>query len=228
MAVTDSNSPTGLLQQGRSADTLRGGVAWFVRRCAEIGLALGVLIIAAPAMLATAVIIRLGTPGPVLFRQQRIGLNGEVFWFWKFRTMYVDARTRFPEWYAYRYTPGELAELRFKVERDPRLTPQGRWLRATSLDELPNFINLLRGDIALVGPRPEIPEMRPYYQGDDLLKFSVRPGITGLAQVAGRGHLKFRETVDLDLKYVRTRSLRLDAWIVGRTAVHVVRGVGAF
>ena len=220
-------------RQGHSLDAasaggLRGRRDPLTLRLFEITVAALVLLATLPLMLVVAAVIRLGTPGPALFRQRRVGRNGEIFEFWKFRTMYVDARERFPELYAYRYGPGQLDHTRFKQEEDPRLTPQGRWLRKTSIDELPNFVNVLRGEVALVGPRPEIPEMLPYYQGEDLLKFSVRPGITGMAQVAGRGLLTFRETVDLDIRYVREQSRRLDVWIVGRTIRHVVRGVGAF
>jgi lipopolysaccharide/colanic/teichoic acid biosynthesis glycosyltransferase len=101
-------------------------------------------------------------------------------------------------------------------------------LRRTTIDELPNFWNVLTSDMALVGPRPEILEMLPYYKGDDLLKFKVKPGITGLAQTYGRGNLTFRETVDLDVKYVRERSFLLDISILLRTVLMVVAGRGAF
>lgn len=225
-----------LSEAGRQSRPLDAATAGGIRvgrdplalRLFEIAVASLVLLATLPLMLVVAALIRVGTPGPALFRQRRVGRNGEIFEFWKFRTMYVDARERFPELYSYRYVPGQLDHTRFKQEDDPRLTPQGRWLRKTSIDELPNFVNVLRGDVALVGPRPEIPEMLPYYQGEDLLKFAVRPGVTGMAQVAGRGLLTFRETVDLDIQYVREQSRRLDLWIVGRTIRHVVRGVGAF
>jgi lipopolysaccharide/colanic/teichoic acid biosynthesis glycosyltransferase len=101
-------------------------------------------------------------------------------------------------------------------------------LRRTTIDELPNFWNVLTGDMALVGPLPEILEMLPYYKGNDLLKFKVKPGITGLAQAYGRGNLTFRETVDLDVKYVRERSFLLDISILLRTVLMVVAGRGAF
>ena len=107
--------------------------------------------------------------------------------------------------------------LRFKVERDPRITRVGQWLRKSTLDELPNFWNLLKGDIALVGPRPEIPEMLKYYAPEQLPKFSVRPGITGLAQTHGRGNLAFQQTIAWDLEYVRRKSLWLDIRIILRT-----------
>jgi lipopolysaccharide/colanic/teichoic acid biosynthesis glycosyltransferase len=114
-----------------------------------------------------------------------MGINRKPFRFVKFRTLYADARQRFPKLYSYQYTAEELEQLKFKVEDDPRVTPQGRWMRRSTLDELPNFWNVLTGDMALVGPRPEIPEMLRYYHGDMLLKFTVRPGITGMAQISG-------------------------------------------
>ena len=111
---------------------------------------------------------------------------------------------------------------------DPRVTPQGEWLRKSTLDELPNFWNVLRGDMALVGPRPEIPEMLPYYEGEMQLKFRVRPGITGLAQISGRGRLGFYETVKYDVEYVKNRSFRLDLKILLITIYKIVARDGAF
>jgi lipopolysaccharide/colanic/teichoic acid biosynthesis glycosyltransferase len=197
-------------------------------RSIEIAVALLALTLTLPIQFAVGLIIRRGTPGPVLFRQQRLGLNAEKFTFVKFRTLYADARARFPELYEYKYSKKEMDTLRFKVERDPRVTPQGEWLRKTSLDELPNFWNVLTGEMALVGPRPEIPEMLPYYAGESLKKFSVRPGITGLAQTSGRGHLSFKDTVALDLEYVENRSFWLDMKILFNTLVMVVLHKGAY
>ena len=126
------------------------------------------------------------------------------------------------------YSHDEILRLQFKVEEDPRVTPAGRWLRRSTLDELPNFWNLLTGDIAIVGPRPEIPEMLKHYTPDQLLKFSVRPGITGLAQTHGRGNLAFQETIKWDLEYVRHKSLWLDIKVIFRTARMLVTLDGAF
>jgi lipopolysaccharide/colanic/teichoic acid biosynthesis glycosyltransferase len=187
-----------------------------------------VLVIASPVILLIAIIIRLDSPGPALFFQKRVGKNGKTFTFLKFRTLYVDARQRFPELYRYQYTPDELVDLRFKVDEDPRVTRQGNWLRRTSLDELPNFWNVLKGDMALVGPRPEIPEMLPYYTGDMLQKFSVRPGVTGPAQVSGRGRLTFFDTVEFDLEYVRRQSFAYDMRILLTTVRMVLAQDGAF
>jgi lipopolysaccharide/colanic/teichoic acid biosynthesis glycosyltransferase len=197
-------------------------------RLFEIAFSAAALILFAPIMLLEAIIIRLGTPGRALFFQTRLGAGYEPFRFAKFRTLYADARKRFPELYAYRYTEEEIANIKFKIYPDPRVTPQGRWLRQTSLDELPNFWNVLKGDMALVGPRPEIPEMLPYYRGWMLEKFNVRPGITGLAQVSGRGRLSFYDTVRLDVEYARTRSAWLDLKVVLKTVVLILIKDGAF
>ena len=186
------------------------------------------LLLTLPIMAVIAFCIRWDSPGPALFRQERVGKGGEVFSFIKFRTMYIDAKKRWPGLYAYSYTPQQLDALKFKVVSDPRVTPVGRWLRQTSLDELPNFWNVLTGDIALVGPRPEIPEMLKYYKGEQFLKFSVRPGVTGLAQVSGRGRLSFQDTIKLDLDYVKNRSFAHDCKLIMKTIKMVLTGDGAF
>ncbi len=201
---------------------------YVVTRAFEIVVASIVLVVSLPVMLWVGFIIKRGTPGPALFLQKRVGRDRKLFRFVKFRTMYVDARERFPELYAYSYDEDGLARLRFKVEDDPRVTPQGRWLRQSTLDEIPNFWNVLTGDMALVGPRPEIPEMLRYYHGEMNRKFEVRPGVTGLAQVSGRGRLGFHETVDLDVDYVKRQSLLLDIKILLRTVKIVLVGDGAF
>jgi lipopolysaccharide/colanic/teichoic acid biosynthesis glycosyltransferase len=198
------------------------------QRACERVIAAAALVVTSPIMLALAIVVRRGTPGPVFFVQKRIGLNGKPFAFVKFRTLYADAHQRFPALYDYRYTEEELEHLKFKVTNDPRVTPQGRWMRSSTLDELPNFWNVLRGDMALVGPRPEIPEMLPYYHGDMLLKYAVRPGITGLAQISGRGRLGFYETVALDVRYVKTRSWLLDVKVLLLTAFKIITRDGAF
>ncbi len=179
-------------------------------------------------MLCIGIAIRVDSPGPALFRQMRVGRRGRLFKFVKFRTMHADARERFPELYEYDYTPEEIETLVFKSRGDPRITRIGEWLRRTTLDELPNFWNVLTGDMALVGPRPEIPEMLPYYRQEHLKKFSVPPGITGLAQISGRGRLRFLETAELDAQYVDTRSLLMDSRILLRTASLILRRDGAF
>ena len=199
---------------------------WY--RAFERLVAVVALVVFALPLLIIGLIVRLGTPGPALFFQQRVGLDAENFTFIKFRTMFVDARERFPELYSYRYTDEEARAHFFKVDGDPRLTPQGIWLRKSTLDEIPNFLAVLTGHMSLVGPRPEIPEMLPYYKGKMLRKFSVRPGITGLAQTCGRGHLNFEDTVAYDLEYVENRSVWLNIKVLCRTLKIVLTSHGAF
>lgn len=219
-----------------------------LRRTIDLGVSSAVLLLSAPLMLLIAVIIRLDSPGPALFRQTRMTktrrraknlsavlddqrrqhMAGRPFTFVKFRTMYVDAKQRFPELYAYNYSDDELDTFKFKVLNDPRVTRVGSWLRRTSLDELPNFWNVLKGDMTLVGPRPEIPEMSDYYSGEQLTKFNVKAGVTGPAQVEGRGDLSFKDTVNYDVEYVHKRSLWQDIAILAKTIKAVIIGKGAF
>lgn len=214
-ALGSSSQSTSATMIGETPSTVTENPLWF--RCCEKILALFALIILSPIMLIEAVIIKLGSPGPVLFAHNRMTRNMKVFRFVKFRTLYADAKQRFPEYYAYQYTPEQLLGLKYKTEDDPRVTPQGRWFRRISIDEFPNFWHVLTGDMALVGPRPEIPEMLPYYNQEMRKKFTVRPGITGLAQVSGRSRLTFHDTVKYDLEYVSNKSIMLDLKIVLRT-----------
>ncbi len=199
-----------------------------LQRAVEIAVASIALVVTWPVMLLIAAIVRLDSPGPPLFVQLRVGRNGRLFRFWKFRTLYVDARSRFPELYSYTYTEEEIQRLRFKREQDPRVTCVGRWLRKSTLDELPNFWNVLKGNVALVGPRPEIPEMVPNYAPEQLIKFTVRPGITGLAQTNGRGNLAFQQTIAYDIEYVKHKSLWLDVKLIAKTIMLLARFDGAF
>lgn len=211
-----------------SIPVLAGADPSLAHRLFEIVFAAIALLLTAPLMLLIALIIRLDGPGPVLFFQKRLGKNGKPFTFVKFRTLYADARQRFPELYAYQYSHDELSDLKFKIDNDPRVTRCGVWLRKSSLDELPNFWNVLTGDMALVGPRPEIPEMLRYYHGEMLMKFCVRPGVTGPAQISGRGRLKFYDTVQFDLEYVRQHSFRYDLKVLLKTLQKVLMHDGAF
>jgi lipopolysaccharide/colanic/teichoic acid biosynthesis glycosyltransferase len=197
-------------------------------RLMEILVAVMALIATFPVMVLVAMIVRMDSPGAVLFRQIRVGRNGRLFVFYKFRTFWADARKLYPGLYAYRYSAQEIEQLQFKREDDPRVTPAGYWLRKSTLDELPNLWNLLKGDVALVGPRPEIPEMLPYYRPEQMIKFSVKPGITGLAQTMGRGRLRFNQTNDYDVQYVKSKSFALDCRIICRTIRLMVTRDGAF
>lgn len=194
----------------------------------DFTLALVVFVFTFPVMAVIALIIKLDSDGPFLFTQVRLGKNRKRFVFYKFRTMYLDARLRFPHLYRYTLSPDEVSNFRFKTINDPRLTKFGGYLRKTSLDELPNLINVLKGEMSLIGPRPEIPEMIRNYTKEELIKFSVKPGITGMAQVKGRGLLKFKETIKYDCDYVHHPSLLTDVEIAIRTIYVVIRGLGAF
>jgi lipopolysaccharide/colanic/teichoic acid biosynthesis glycosyltransferase len=143
--------------------------------------------------------------------------------------MYVDARKRFPELYDVKFASTEafLASY-YKGENDPRVTPLGRFLRRTTLDELPNLFLVLSGKMRLVGPRPEGPWLVPYYTPEQMLKFAVKPGVTGLPQCSGRGQLPIGEQIGLDLDYVRRRSVWLDIRILVQTLLSVLRRKGAF
>ena len=222
----------------------------FVRRVIDIGIALPTLLLTMPIMLIVGLLIRLDSPGPALFRQVRMtkcrrdvkkedllsqdgkerrnaAMAGRPFLFIKFRTMYVDARERFPHLYEYDYSEEEIAKMTFKMNKDPRVTRIGHFLRKSSLDELPNFWNVLVGDMTLSGPRPEIPEMSPYYQEEQLKKFKVPAGVTGPAQIGGRGDLSFQDTVNLDAAYAVNRSLKGDIKIVWKTILAVIKCRGA-
>ncbi len=185
------------------------------------------LLLSLPVLLVLAVVIRLDSPGPALFRHHRVTLGGRLFVFYKFRTMWVDARDRFPELYDYHRTAGD-GDVYYKLEDDPRNTRVGRWLRRTTLDELPNLINVLKGDMSLVGPRPELPQLLSHYRPEDLALFFTKAGVTGLAQVAGRSLLTVRERIRLDLRYVAQQTLLLDVRILLRTVAVVLVGRGAF
>jgi lipopolysaccharide/colanic/teichoic acid biosynthesis glycosyltransferase len=186
------------------------------------------LLLFSPLNLLIAFFIRIDSPGKVIFSQTRIGKDGKLFTFYKFRTMLKDADKKFPELYSYEYSENEMASMKFKITDDPRVTKFGRYLRKTSLDELPNLINVVKGEMYLVGPRPEIPEMIKYYKPWQLEKFSVKPGITGLAQVNGRGLLTFQQTIDYDLKYIKEKSIWLDSVIFWKTLNVVLKSFGAF
>ena len=177
-----------------------------------------------PALLVLSVAIRTDSPGPVLFRQVRVGRNGRPFVMFKFRTMCVDAERRLTELHRQNEHDGVL----FKIRDDPRVTRVGRWLRRLSLDELPQLLNVVRGEMSLVGPRPPLPVEVDAYPEDMRRRLVVRPGMTGLWQVSGRSDLPWEEAVRLDLRYVENWSLSLDLVILLRTLTAVARASGAY
>lgn len=227
-------------------------------RSFEFVLSLLALLLSLPLLALQVLIIKLDSPGPALFFQTRYGrskimrgadLAGRtdlmpasghfeaerLYWvpttfrFVKFRTMHVDAKQRFPSLYTYEFDSHDAFRAGFyKLDDDPRVTRAGRWLRRLTVDELPNLWSVLTGKIGLVGPRPENPVYLPYYSAEEMKKFTVRPGITGLAVVNGRGTLCIGGQIDWDLAYVRQRSIGLDLKTLLLTAWLVVVRKGAF
>ncbi|MFE9565528.1 sugar transferase [Streptomyces sp. NPDC006487] len=187
------------------------------------GAAIG-LVLLSPAFLAMVLAIRFGSRGPAFYRQRRIGRDGVPFVMWKFRTMVVDADARKAELSGANENDG----LMFKMRRDPRVTRVGRLLRRTSMDELPQLINVVAGNMSLVGPRPPLPEEVAEYDEVELRRLAVRPGMTGLWQISGRSDLSWDETIQLDLQYVDNWSFTSDVDVMGRTLRAVVDGRGAY
>ena len=201
-----------------------GGVRLVLKSLFDRCAAAVVLILLAPALAALGMAIWLSDHGPALFTQVRVGKDGRVFRTYKFRTMVVDAEQRRAQLFASNDTDGVL----FKLRRDPRVTAIGAHLRRWSIDELPQLINVLLGDMSLVGPRPALPDEAARYADHVRRRLVVKPGLTGLWQVNGRSDLSWDESVRLDLRYVENWSLVLDLQIMGKTISALVRGAGAY
>jgi lipopolysaccharide/colanic/teichoic acid biosynthesis glycosyltransferase len=227
--------------------------AFLLKRTVDIVGSIAALLLFSPFFLIIPVLIRFSSPGPVMFRQERVGLYGKLFTFLKFRTMYTGNDPRVHEDYVRALIAGRAGNCEgdadlcdnkgngsngngadgkkplYKIQNDKRITPIGQILRKTSLDELPQFINVLRGEMSLVGPRPPIPyEVRNYDIWHRTRIVEVKPGITGLWQVTGRSSTTFDEMVRLDIKYAREWSIWLDLKILARTPWAVLRGKGAY
>jgi exopolysaccharide biosynthesis polyprenyl glycosylphosphotransferase len=201
-----------------------GGARRLLKNVFDVTLALLLLVVTAPLLLAIAIGVKRDAPGPVLFRQTRVGKNGETFAIVKFRTMYVDAEHRLEAIRADNDQSGVL----FKIRQDPRITDLGRALRRWSLDELPQLFNVIAGHMSLVGPRPPLPAEVARYPQDMRRRLVVKPGMTGLWQVSGRADLSWDESIRLDLQYVENWSLTTDLVILMRTVTVVLRGSGAY
>lgn len=201
-----------------------GGGRLFFKKALDRTLALGMTALAAPVLLMVALAIRVTSPGPVLFRQTRIGVDGRPFSMLKFRSMVVDAESRLIDLTDANENDGP----RFKLRRDPRVTRVGAVLRRYSLDELPQLWNVVRGEMSLVGPRPPLPSEVDGYDADAFRRLRVRPGMTGLWQVSGRSDLSWEESLRLDLRYVDNWSLALDLQILWRTWRAVLGRSGAY
>lgn len=195
-----------------------------LKRTIDLAVATIALVVLAPLLACVAIAIRLDTPGPAIFRQRRAGRNGAPFRMLKFRTMVRDAEGLLPEVLAL----DELEEPVFKLQDDPRITRVGRLLRRYSVDELPQLVNVIRGDMSLVGPRPEEVWLAERYGEAEAFRLSMRPGITGPMQVHGRGELSFQERMAVEREYVENYSLRKDLKIMLKTVPAVVNGLGAY
>jgi exopolysaccharide biosynthesis polyprenyl glycosylphosphotransferase len=199
-------------------------VALIVKRVVDVAFALCLLIFTAPLMGLIVLVIKLDSPGPVLFRQARVGKAGRPFTLYKFRSMAVGAEEQKELLRNLNEADGPL----FKIKADPRVTRLGRFLRRLSLDELPQFYNVLRGDMSIIGPRPALAEEVAQYQPWHMRRLEIAPGITGLWQVSGRSELPFDEMALLDIYYVEQWSPALDLKILLRTIPTVLFGDGAY
>jgi len=190
----------------------------------DVTLACLALVVLGPLILVAALAVATTTRGGAFYRQTRVGVDGRPFTMWKLRTMYEDADARREELLSSRIGDGVM----FKMARDPRITPVGRLLRRYSIDELPQLVNIVRGDMALVGPRPPLLEEVEAYEDQVQRRLHVRPGLTGLWQVSGRSNLGWLESVQLDLRYVDNWSVAMDMLILWKTVRAVVSGNGAY
>lgn len=194
------------------------------KRGLDFSLALVLLTLMLPLLAVTALLVRLTSPGPVLFAQERVGLGKRKFRLYKFRTMVDGAEAQLDELEHLNEVSGPV----FKIKNDPRITPLGRWLRKTSIDELPQLINVVLGDMSLVGPRPlPVRDYEGFDQDRHRRRFSVRPGITCLWQVKGRNAIPFEEWMALDMEYIDRWSFWMDLKILAQTVPAVLRGGGA-
>jgi len=194
------------------------------KRCLDLMVTSIALVVSAPLMLGIALLVRVSSPGPVLFRQRRVGAQEREFIIFKFRTMVVNADAQ-RDGLASR---NEADGLLFKMRRDPRVTKVGRLLRRTSLDELPQLINVLRGDMSLVGPRPALPDEATRYAESQRARLRVKPGVTGLWQVNGRHDLAFEDYLRYDLFYVENWSLTMDLYILAKTIPALLTARGSY
>ena len=206
------------------------------KRLMDLTVTVLALIVLAPVFLAIALCVKLSSDGPVLYKQTRIGRGGRPFTFYKFRTMYQNADPDVHRRYVQslirqqasdNLAPSGAGTPMYKLQKDPRITPLGGFLRRTSLDELPQLLNVVRGDMSLVGPRPPLPYEVEAYQEWHMARLSALPGITGLWQVHGRSRVTFDDMVRMDIDYITHRSLWLDMKLLVLTIPAVLAGTGA-
>lgn len=196
----------------------------FITRLVDVVISILILVVGLPLWLCIALAIRLNSPGEIIYWQTRIGLNGQPFKVYKFRTMYKNADQALTNLLAFNEVKGPL----FKIRDDPRITPVGRFLRRTSFDEIPQLINIIKGEMSLVGPRPPLPQEVAQYEEWQKARLAMKPGLTGLWQVRGRSDISFDEGVLMDLYYIENWSLRLYFQILLRTIPAVILRRGAY
>lgn len=197
-----------------------------IKRCADIIGALAGIVLSSPIMLVTAIAIKIDSPGPILFRQTRVGQNGRLFKIYKFRSMYKDAEARKAQLMEKNEIQGGVM---FKMKDDPRITRVGKFIRKTSIDELPQFFNVLMGTMSLVGTRPPTVDEVEKYERKQWRRISIKPGITGMWQVNGRSEVtSFDEIVQMDIEYIDTWDLLLDFKIILKTVAVLVKHEGAY
>ncbi|MEM8725315.1 MAG: sugar transferase [Pseudomonadota bacterium] len=199
-----------------------------VKRTIDLSISIAALILLAPLMLLIAILIKIFDPGPIFYSQQRIGLNGRAFKCLKFRSMAHDADERLADLLENDAAARKLWQERQKLINDPRITPFGRFLRVSSLDELPQFINVLRGEMSVVGPRPIVHDEGLRY-GRYLADYCrVKPGLTGMWQVSGRNDTTYQRRIALDVFYSRNWSFALDLWVMLRTPIAILSREGVY
>jgi len=193
------------------------------KRAMDVAVSVALLALFAPIMLISALLVKLTSKGPVLFRQVRVGRGGRLFWCYKFRSMFTDAEERKLELLHLNEMSGPV----FKIKDDPRITPIGRFIRKFSIDEMPQLFNILKGDMTLVGPRPPLPSEVSQYSQYQRGRLAVVPGLTCIWQVSGRNQISFERWVELDLLYIETMSFWTDVKILAQTIPAVLRADGA-
>lgn len=196
----------------------------FLKRLIDIGFSSCALLFLAPFFILLCFFIKFDSPGPVIFSQIRVGKNGQKFRIYKFRTMFQNAeKMKF-----FLQDKNEMDGVIFKIKDDPRVTFIGRFLRKSSIDELPQLWNVLKGDMSLVGPRPALPEEVLQYSEKSFKRLKVKPGCSGLWQISGRSNLSFDTMIDLDLKYIDRISFKYDFIIMIKTIMVIISGKGAY
>lgn len=194
------------------------------KRLFDIVVGFLILILLLPIIPVIALMIRLDTPGPVFFKQNRVGKDGRIFKFYKFRSMLREAEGQQKTVQEFNEKDGPI----FKIRSDPRITDVGRFLRRSSLDEIPQILNVLKGDMSLVGPRPPLPGEVQHYRPWHRKRLEVMPGITCLWQISGRSHISFDEWMRLDMEYLKNRSFKTDLMIFLKTIPAVIARKGAY